>query len=81
MKNCTYCFFIHNLLYIQHIEYPDWNDTRDSLENTLIKKCLKFALAVVKKFEANQHIIIEDAIKQKISNHDLVDAYTSLGRY
>ncbi|XP_065222136.1 uncharacterized protein LOC135846782 [Planococcus citri] len=62
-------------------EYPHWKETRDELENTLIRKSLKFGLAVIEKFHDDLKISIEDAIKQKIKNHDLVDAYTSLGKF
>ncbi|XP_065224051.1 uncharacterized protein LOC135848167 [Planococcus citri] len=62
-------------------EYPHWKKTRDSIENTLIKKCYNFSLSVVQEFEADLKITIEEAISQKIKNHDLVDAYTSLAMY
>ncbi|XP_065224998.1 uncharacterized protein LOC135848858 [Planococcus citri] len=62
-------------------EYHKWKKTRDSLENTLIKKSFKFALEVINQFETDEKILIKDAIKKKIKNHDLVDAYTSLALY
>ncbi|XP_065223703.1 uncharacterized protein LOC135847902 [Planococcus citri] len=62
-------------------EYPDWKETRDELENTLIRKNLQFGFAVMEKFKADLNITVADAIKQKIKNHDLVDAYTSLAQY
>ncbi|XP_065224851.1 keratin, type II cytoskeletal 2 epidermal-like [Planococcus citri] len=62
-------------------EYPHWKETRDSLEDTLIYKSLNFSSAVITKFETDLNIKFDDAIKAKIKNHDLVDAYTSLTSY
>ena len=78
-------FPLQNVIVYHYLECDDggWKEHRDQIENILIKKSIKYAQAVIAEFEKSAGKPIEEIIHENVGkhglNHDLADAYASMG--